>query len=231
MIKSTAQTGSQTLAVILCLVAGYLDGYGVLTLRTYVSFMSGNSTFVSVRVGEGRFKAALPASLVILFSFWGGALGTMLMRSKLRHARHVSFFLIGLLLALVFVLTAGQNTHAMAAIALLSLGTGMVNPVLSKVGTESVGLTFMTGNLNRMAGHLAAAVRREPLADAQTPNDSHLRRVRIALSDWLSFVAGAVIASLFVASCKAWVLAPPFALMLVLATVIQVADTPSGRSL
>src|ERR1700683_3408321 len=32
-------------AVFLALVAGYLDGYGLLFLGTYVSFMSGNTTF------------------------------------------------------------------------------------------------------------------------------------------------------------------------------------------
>ena len=32
------------LAVFLALVAGYLDGYGLLVLGTYVSFMSGNTT-------------------------------------------------------------------------------------------------------------------------------------------------------------------------------------------
>jgi uncharacterized membrane protein YoaK (UPF0700 family) len=36
------------LAVFLALVAGYLDGYGLLVLGTYVSFMSGNTTLAGL---------------------------------------------------------------------------------------------------------------------------------------------------------------------------------------
>jgi uncharacterized membrane protein YoaK (UPF0700 family) len=42
-------------------------------------------------------------------------------------------------------------------IAMLSLVMGMMNPALSKVGAESVSLTFVTGTLSRIGGHLAAA--------------------------------------------------------------------------
>jgi uncharacterized membrane protein YoaK (UPF0700 family) len=36
-------------AVFLALVVGYLDGYGLLVLGTYVSFMSGNTTLTGIR--------------------------------------------------------------------------------------------------------------------------------------------------------------------------------------
>jgi uncharacterized membrane protein YoaK (UPF0700 family) len=44
------------LAVFLALVAGYLDGYGLLVLGTYVSFMSGNTTFAGLKSGRAIFK-------------------------------------------------------------------------------------------------------------------------------------------------------------------------------
>src|ERR1039458_2618832 len=44
-----------SLAVFLALVAGYLDGYGLLVLGTYVSFMSGNTTFAGLKSGQGNF--------------------------------------------------------------------------------------------------------------------------------------------------------------------------------
>jgi len=40
-------------AVLLALLAGYLDGYGLLVLGTYVSFMSGNTTFAGLKSGQG----------------------------------------------------------------------------------------------------------------------------------------------------------------------------------
>ena len=36
------------LAILLALIAGYLDGYGLLVLGTYVSFMSGNTTITGL---------------------------------------------------------------------------------------------------------------------------------------------------------------------------------------
>jgi uncharacterized membrane protein YoaK (UPF0700 family) len=40
------------IAVLLALIAGYLDGYGLLSLKTYVSFMSGNTTFTGLKSGQ-----------------------------------------------------------------------------------------------------------------------------------------------------------------------------------
>ena len=50
------------LAIFLALIAGYLDGYGLLVLGTYVSFMSGNTTIAGLRSGQewtGQFPCRL----------------------------------------------------------------------------------------------------------------------------------------------------------------------------
>src|ERR1700740_2910934 len=47
------------LASCVVLAVGYLDGYGLLVLGTYVSFMSGNSTMTGVSAGQGNWAAAL----------------------------------------------------------------------------------------------------------------------------------------------------------------------------
>ena len=44
----------------------YLDGYGLLVVGTYVSFMSGNTTMAGLKIGEVDFLAAL--SPVIAFA-------------------------------------------------------------------------------------------------------------------------------------------------------------------
>lgn len=57
-------------AILLAMIAGYLDGYGLLFLGTYVSLMSENTT----RSGQGDFHAAFSSAVAILFfvtgSFW-----------------------------------------------------------------------------------------------------------------------------------------------------------------
>lgn len=229
MTNDFSRTGKQTLlAVVLCLVAGYLDGYGLLIFNTYVTFMSGNSTLASVRLGQGAIHAALPAAVAVLFFVPGSAFGALLMRSKLPHTHRLSFAFIGLLIAVVSVLTRGESVHITLAVALLSLGMGMVNAILPKIGAESVSLTFMTGNLNRIGGHLAGAICHESLADAQTPNESHLARARVELSLWLSFVTGAILAGMFVSTLRTWVLVPPLTAMVVL-TVASQSEVPPAR--
>jgi uncharacterized protein DUF1275 len=54
-----------TVAMCLSLIAGYLDGYGLLVLGTYVSFMSGNTTFTGLKIGQGHFDAALPSAIAV----------------------------------------------------------------------------------------------------------------------------------------------------------------------
>ena len=71
------------------------------------------------------------------------------------------FGLIAVLLIIVLLLGDHGGNHGSlknVAIASLSFGMGMVNPALSKIGTEAVSLTFMTGTLSRMGGHLAQAL-------------------------------------------------------------------------
>ena len=63
------------LASFLALIAGYLDGYGLLVLGTYVSFMSGNTTSTGLRSGQGDFHAAFPSAVAIVFFVTGSFLG------------------------------------------------------------------------------------------------------------------------------------------------------------
>ena len=202
-----------TLALALCLVAGYLDGYGLLVLGTYVSFMSGNTTFTSVHLGQTQFGVAIPSAAAIVFFVLGSALGSLIMRSKIQRPHRVTFAVVAFLLAIVSALMAIHSVLATLAVAILSFGTGMVNPVLSKIGTKSVSLTFMTGNLNRIGGHLASALRRDPTVDTEMPNRSHLKLAWIELSVWLSFASGAILASVLFSLLGKGVLIPPLVWM------------------
>jgi uncharacterized membrane protein YoaK (UPF0700 family) len=203
-------------AVLLALIAGYLDGYGLLFLRTYVSFMSGNTTFTGLKSGQGNFKAALPSAIAIVFFVTGSFLGNLFTRSKFRYSHRVIFGLIAGLLATVAGLERKGLGNAGAEIAMLSLATGMMNPALSKVGAESVSLTFVTGTLNRIGGHLAAAAWREPLPGGQGLGDSHLARARLEASVWSGFLAGAVLAGIAGSRFRMWALMPPCVVMIAL---------------
>jgi len=204
------------LAVFLALVAGYLDSYGLLVLGTYVSFMSGNTTFAGLRSGQGNFQAALPAGIAVLSFVTGSFLGNLISQSRLRYSHRLNFTVIACLIAAVAALERHGLWNAPAEIALLSLAMGMMNPALSKVGAESVSLTFVTGTLNRIGGNLAAAVRRKPLTDGQGSGDSHLARARIDASVWSGFLVGAALSGMAASHFRMWALLPPCIVMIAL---------------
>src|ERR1700690_1532927 len=201
-------------AVFLALVAGYLDGYGLLVLGTYVSFMSGNTTFAGLKSGQGNLQAALPSAIAVVSFVTGSFLGNLLSQSRLRYSHRLVFGAIAGLLATVAGLERRGLWNAPGEIALLSLAMGMMNPALSKVGAESVSLTFVTGTLNRIGGHLAAAAWRAPLPEGQGPGDSHLGRARIDASVWSGFLGGAALSGMVASHFRMWALLPPCVVMI-----------------
>ena len=206
-----------TVAICLSLIAGYLDGYGLLVLGTYVSFMSGNTTFTGLKIGQGHFHAALPSAIAIASFVSGSFLGHLVTQSRLRHSYRMIFGLIAVLLATIAGLDHRHDPwNAPSEIAMLSVAMGMMNPALSKIGAESVSLTFMTGTLSRIGGHLASATGRKPLPDRQGPGDSHLSRARIDASVWLGFLAGATLSGIAISHFHIWALLPACFVMIVL---------------
>ena len=214
------------LAIFLALIAGYLDGYGLLVLGTYVSFMSGNTTFTGLKSGQHNFQAALPSGVAVLSFVTGSFLGNLFTQSRLRHSHRLIFGVIAVLLATFAGLERHGLLNAPAEVALLSLGMGMMNPALSKVGAEAVSLTFVTGTLNRIGGHLAAAAGRKPLSEGEGPRDSHLARARIDASVWSGFLVGAGLSGMVGSHFRMWALLPPCVVMIALGLFTECA-TPS----
>jgi uncharacterized membrane protein YoaK (UPF0700 family) len=104
---------------------------------------------------------------------------------------------------------------------------GIMNSALSRVGAQSVSLTFVTGTLSRVASHLALAARRAPLPDAQGPWDTHLRRALILARLWTGFLAGALLSGAATPRYGAWVLLPP---ALILAALAAFARSERGAA-
>ena len=214
-------------AMFLALIAGYVDGYGLLFLGTSVSFMSGNTTTTGLKSGQGDFHAALATAIAVLSFVAGSFLGTLFSQSRLRYSHRLTFLVIAGLLATVAVLEQHGPRNVFVEIATLAVGMSMMNPALSKIGGESVSLTFVTGTLNRIGGHLAAAAGRHPLPDGQGPKDSHLVRALIEASVWSGFVVGAGLSGMAGSHFPLWTaLLPPFVVMIALGLFSEWA-TPS----
>jgi uncharacterized membrane protein YoaK (UPF0700 family) len=230
ILGSTTRHWSQTraqwaVAVLIAIMAGYLDGYGFFFLKTYVSFMSGNTTSTGLKIGQGAIYAAIPSAIAILFFVTGSFLGNVLTQSKFRHSHRLVFGLIAILLAIVSVLEWSGLSQVNTEIVFLSLSMGLANPGLSKIGAEAVSVTFVTGTLSRIGGYLASAASGKPVKEPQgqidTPlfreiADSQLSRAWVEATIWCAFLVGAVLAGVAGTDFRVWALLPPFVVMLAL---------------
>lgn len=204
------------LALCLALLAGYLDGYALLILRIFVSFMSGNTTITGISTGQGHFHAALPSATAIVSFVIGSFVGNLFTQSRLRYSHRMIFGVIAGLLATGAGLERLGLSNHLVEMSTLSLATGMMNPALTKIRAEPVSLTFITGTLNRLGGHLASVVVRKPLPEGQGSRDSHIVRAGIDASIWLGFLTGAVLAAVTISHSRTWPLIPPCVAMIAL---------------
>ncbi len=205
------------LAVSLALIAGYVDAYGIVVLGVYVSFMSGNTTQTGAQTGQGHFAAALPSALAIMFFVVGNLAGALLTHSGLRRSRSALLGTVAALLAVIMGVTNLVSLNAEVAIAVISLAMGMMNNTLSQVGGEAVSLTFVTGDLARIARHLAMAILRTPVQDARGSWDTHLYRAFIVTRVWVGFLVGALLSGAATPYFGVRLLLLPFLILLVLA--------------
>jgi uncharacterized membrane protein YoaK (UPF0700 family) len=228
---STTRPWSETqaqwaVAILIAIMAGYLDGYGFFFLKTYVSFMSGNTTSTGLKIGQGAFHAAIPSAIAIVFFVAGSFLGNALIQSKLRHSHRLVFGLIAILLAILTVLHMNGLSQVNFEIVFLCLSMGLANPALSKIGAEAVSVTFVTGTLSRIGGYLASAVAGKPVKEPQgaiaTPlfreiADSQLSRAWVEATIWGAFLVGAVLSGIAGGTgFRMWALLPPLVVMLAL---------------
>ncbi len=148
------------LAVILALLAGYVDALGYLTLRGFfVSFMSGNSTRFSIALAGSDRRVILTAGgLIGLFVLGVVSAALVAPDGPGRQSRMLA--LVAALLGLAaLAATVGRDRWS---IALAALAMGAESDVVRKAGPVNVTVTYMTGTLVKMARGLADALRGGP---------------------------------------------------------------------
>ena len=218
---------AEWLAAALAMIAGFVDAYGMITYRVFVSFMSGNTTQTGYQAAEGLFGPASLAALAILFFVVGSFAGALLVEAAGRLARRAVFGVVAAALAEVVGLTHFGFLTVGFGITIVSIAMGVMNSAFSRVGAEAITLTFVTGTLSRVGSHLAQAAKRAPLADAQGPWDTHLRRAALLARLWVGFLLGALLSGAATPRYGAVVLSAPALILVVLAVVDRPGRTPA----
>lgn len=151
------QRSIRVFAICLSAVAGYVDAVGFIALGGFfVSFMSGNSTRLSVGLAGGSGDAAVAGGLIASFLF-GVMLGSI--TGRFTTARRRAAAILGLSASLLALASALASLGARAeALALVASAMGAKNTVFEREGEVSIGLTYMTGTLVKVGQRLAAAL-------------------------------------------------------------------------
>ncbi len=149
------QRDERLLAIAMTLLAGYVDALGYQQLQGYfVSFMSGNSTRLSIGLATDHVAATIGGALVALF-LAGVVLGTLAARAAGVRRPLVVLLVVALLLAVASLFAHAGRPHV--AIACMTLAMGAENAAFERDGEVAIGLTYMTGTLVKTGQHLVAA--------------------------------------------------------------------------
>jgi uncharacterized membrane protein YoaK (UPF0700 family) len=205
------------LAIVLALIAGYVDCYGFLHYRVYASFMSGNTTQTGLQAGEANLALAGHNFLPIPAFVGGVFVGTFLVHSSLRHQLRWLFGMVAALLAVGMAAVYLGPSPGWLSIIILSLAMGLMNVTVTRVGEQPISLGYVTGSLNNLAQHLALAVKRIPVPHARGSWDTHGRRAALLVSVWTAFLIGAILAAAATPRFAVWTLLLPILALLVLA--------------
>jgi len=214
----------ERLAACLAMIAGFVDAYGIVNYNTYLSFMSGNTTQTGYKTGQIKLAEAVPSALAIVFFLGGSFAGALLAHSAVRRTRRLVLVVVAASLALIFSFTQLGFLSGGVHISVLSFAMGLSNTALSRVGAESVSLTFVTGTLNKLGVHLAMAVKHLPVPDSQGSWDTQMHRVPILAGIWTSFLAGALLSGAATPLFGAWVLFVPMLILSALAVFDHTAS-------
>jgi uncharacterized membrane protein YoaK (UPF0700 family) len=204
------------LGAVLAMIAGYVDAYGYITYRTFVSFMSGNTTVAGIRLGEGHWSAALPPLVAIVAFVTGGVIGSAFRHAREHQARRIEFAAVAVIWIVVIVITSAGLFTNIFRTAAMSLAMGILNLTVARVGEESISVTLVTGTLSKIGSHLGLALRRAPVLSEASASSHGLRAVQLARI-WSTFLIGAILAAVATPRLAAWTLALPAAILLLLA--------------
>ncbi len=144
------------MAIILAMLAGLVGAIGFLSSGGFfLSFMSGNSTRLSIGIAERASYAGLVAAL--LFSFVVGVTGgSMIGRHGILSNKHRQAAILSIMAILLFaaplVAAYGWITVSLCIVAFCM---GAENTLFERDGTVSFGLTYMTGALVKVGQGLA----------------------------------------------------------------------------
>lgn len=235
------------LALMLPIVAGFIDAVGYLTLHhLFTAHMSGNSARLGVLVGQLNLASAVPMVAAVFLFIFGVAFATTLMEFATRRGvRSITALTLAVQAAMILVFMvygstmigphgavhdhSPQGFYVLAALAILSIG--FQTCALQRVAGERTRTAYVSGMLTKFAQETVnwffwlhdGGERRQPsyLSNALRGGSRQEASARAALFGgiWCFYICGAVAGSYTHSMWFLWSLACPLALLVVIIAV------------
>ncbi|MCU7617110.1 DUF1275 domain-containing protein [Chryseobacterium sp. PBS4-4] len=211
----------ERLAIFLALIAGYIDATGLIQWKTYVSFMSGNTTSLGAALSIGKFGIVITSVTVISCFLLGIYAGTCLSLWKRIKNQILTFHLVSGILIFYSIIAYFYNINNLLSIAIVGLSMGMMNTIVTSVGSQKVNTDFVTGTLNSLARNTAMLT----MTDDKVEKEAYKSNAVHLLLLWIGFLSGAFIAPFLLGYLGKWILMIPALLLMICGILISRINT------
>ncbi len=214
----------EKLAIFLAFIAGYIDATGLIKWKTYVSFMSGNTTQLGAAFSSEKFGVIITSVTVIGSFLMGIYAGTCLSLWKKCRIKSIIFYIVSGILMLYTFMNYYRQIPVIPSIAIIGFAMGMMNTIVTTVGNLKVNTDFVTGTLNSLAKNMAIFTMSD---DENEKNEAKENAIHLLLL-WMGFLSGAVTAPFLLSILKNWILLLPAVLLLTCRRLIFNSITPKN---
>jgi uncharacterized membrane protein YoaK (UPF0700 family) len=221
-LLSSEQIGIQEkLAIFLAFIAGYTDATGLIQWKTYVSFMSGNTTQLGTAFFSNK-SGIIITSLTVVISFLIGIYsGTCLSLWKKCSIKTIAFYIVSGILMVYTLISYYHPIPVILSVAIIGFAMGVMNTIVTSIGNLKVNTDFVTGTLNSLAKNTAIFTMSN---DENEKKESKANAVYLLLL-WIGFLSGAAASSLLFGILKNWTLIVPAVLLLTCNRLISSSKT------
>lgn len=200
----------ERLAVLLAFIAGYMDATGIIKWKTYVSFMSGNTTQLGTAISNQASDIIITSATVIGAFVLGIYAGTCLLLWKKCSIKTWPFYVVSGILLMYMTLSFIYQIPAVLSIAIMGFSMGMMNTIVTSVGHQKINTDFVTGTLNSLARNTAMYTMTNDIAEKK---EYKINMIHLFLL-WIGFVSGATIGAFLLPVLNNWTMIFPAMLLL-----------------
>ncbi|WP_346986057.1 YoaK family protein [Chryseobacterium sp. POE27] len=206
----------EKLAIFLAFIAGYIDATGLIQWKTYVSFMSGNTTQLGAAFFSHKFGIIITSITVIAGFLTGIYAGTCLSLWKKCRIKTITFYIVSGILILYTAIHYYYPITNIFSIAVIGFSMGLMNTIITTVGDQKVNTDFVTGTLNSLARNTAMLSMTEDKAEKKKYRSNAIHLLLV----WIGFLSGAAVAPFLLDALKNLTLLLPAVLLLTCSRLI-----------